>query len=86
MSKTSIYAIKNALKVGQSYDELKRINDSCSPQERETEWVCAYCGSSADGAPDPSQHHCCGEVGHVEEVYRDTGESVQAAPQKGEGE
>ena len=45
--------------------------------ERETEWVCAFCGASADGAPDPAVFSCCGEVGHVEQVYRDTGEPVE---------
>ncbi len=44
--------------------------------EIETEWVCAYCGSSADGAPDPSMHHCCGEVGHVQLINSETGEPI----------
>lgn len=43
--------------------------------ERQTCWVCVYCGLACE-ACEPSTFTCCGEVGHVEEVDAETGEPV----------
>ena len=44
--------------------------------ERKSEWVCAYCGASAEDAPDPSMFACCGEVGHIVLVDSETGKEI----------
>ena len=44
-------------------------------EQQETLWVCSYCGREATG--EPCTFICCGEIGHVEEVYANTGEPVE---------
>jgi hypothetical protein len=45
--------------------------------KRDTYWACCYCGNECQGA-EPATFRCCGEIGHTEERYEDTGEPVDA--------
>ena len=61
----------NAANEQQFIAEVMREQYEC-----DTEWVCTYCGKSAESAHDPSMFACCGEVGHVVLVDSETGEEI----------
>jgi hypothetical protein len=46
-------------------------------EQRDTYWCCCFCGRECAGH-EPATFICCGEIGHTEERYEDTGEPVES--------